>query len=112
MILINIYKHASPIFQIEWMEKEDATLLHYTSGSTGKPKGIVLVQEAMVQQFQTTRWVLDLNDEDIYWCTADPGWVTGTVYGIFGPMLAGATILVLGGRFSPKVGTVQLRNIV
>ena len=81
-------KSASQYFQIEWMEREDATLLHYTSGSTGKPKGIVLVQEAMVQQLQTTRWVLDLNDEDIYWCTADPGWVTGTVYGILGPMLA------------------------
>ena len=93
---------ASPRFDIEWMTKDDPTLLHYTSGSTGKPKGIVLVQEAMVQQLQTARWVLDLRDEDIYWCTADPGWVTGTVYGIFGPMLAGATTLVLGGRFSPE----------
>lgn len=93
---------ASQQFKIEWMKKDDPTLLHYTSGSTGKPKGIVLVQEAMVQQLQTTRWVLDLTDEDIYWCTADPGWVTGTVYGIFGPMLAGATTLILGGRFSPE----------
>ncbi|MCZ2257958.1 acetate--CoA ligase [Sporosarcina sp. G11-34] len=91
---------ASQHFDIEWMEREDPTLLHYTSGSTGKPKGIVLVQEAMVQQLQTTKWVLDLNDEDVFWCTADPGWVTGTVYGIFGPMLVGTTILVLGGRFS------------
>ena len=95
-------KNASQSFQIEWLEREDPTLLHYTEGSNGKPKGIVLVQEAMVQQLQTTRWVLDLNDEDIYWCTADPGWVTGTVYGIFGPMLAGATSLVVGGKFSPK----------
>lgn len=95
-------KSASRHFQIEWMEKEDPTLLHYTSGSTGKLKGIVLVQEAMVQQLQTTRWVLDLNDQDVYWCTADPGWVTGTVYGILGPMLAGATNLVLGDRFSPE----------
>lgn len=96
------FQKASPHFDIEWMTKEDPTLLHYTSGSTGKPKGIVLVQGAMVQQLQTTRWVLDLTDEDIYWCTADPGWVTGTVYGLFGPMLAGATTLVLGGRFSPE----------
>lgn len=93
---------ASNYFNVEWMEKEDPTLLHYTSGSTGKPKGIVLVQEAMVQQLQTARWVLDLTDEDIYWCTADPGWVTGTVYGIFGPLLAGATTLILGGRFSTE----------
>ncbi|MHA6260375.1 acetate--CoA ligase [Sporosarcina sp. CAU 1771] len=93
---------ASPYFDIEWMDREDPTLLHYTSGSTGKPKGVVLVQEAMIQQLQTTRWVLDLKDEDVYWCTADPGWVTGTVYGLFGPLLNGATNLVLGGRFSPE----------
>lgn len=93
---------ASKYFNVEWMQREDPTLLHYTSGSTGKPKGIVLVQEAMVQQLQTSRWVLDLTEEDIYWCTADPGWVTGTVYGIFGPMLTGATTLILGGRFSPE----------
>ncbi|MBO1914217.1 AMP-binding protein, partial [Microvirga sp. 3-52] len=75
---------------------------HYTEGATGKPNGVVLTQRAMVQQLQTTRWVLDLSDEDIYWCTADPGWVAGTVYGMFGPMLAGATIVVLGDRFSPE----------
>ncbi|CAM3151907.1 acetate--CoA ligase [Filibacter tadaridae] len=95
-------KNASHSFQVEWMDKEDPTLLHYTSGSTGKPKGVLHVQEAMVQQLQTTRWVLDLNDEDIFWCTADPGWVTGTAYGIFGPMLAGGTMLVVGGRFSTE----------
>ncbi|WP_339251030.1 acetate--CoA ligase [Sporosarcina sp. FSL W8-0480] len=93
-------KEASQKFQVEWMERESPTLLHYTSGSTGKPKGVLHVQEAMVQQLQTTRWVMDLKDEDIFWCTADPGWVTGTAYGIFGPMLAGATSLILGGRFS------------
>ena len=95
-IIVDFNKHmtdASQYFQVEWMDREDPTLLHYTSGSTGKPKGIVHVQEAMVQQLQTTRWVLDLKDEDIFWCTADPGWVTGTAYGIFGPMLAGATSL-------------------
>lgn len=93
-------KKASKHFQVEWMNKEDPTLLHYTSGSTGKPKGVVHVQQAMVQQLQTAKWVLDLKEEDIFWCTADPGWVTGTAYGIFGPMLAGATSLILGGRFS------------
>lgn len=101
--LIDFEKHlklASKEFQIEWMTKDDPTLLHYTSSSVGKAKGVILVQEAMVQQLQTTRWVLDLSDEDIYWCTADPGWVTGTVYGVFGPMLAGATTLILGKEFS------------
>ncbi|MGN7388341.1 acetate--CoA ligase [Sporosarcina sp. SAFN-015] len=94
------FKNASPYFQVEWMERESPTLLHYTSGSTGKPKGVLHVQEAMVQQLQTARWVMDLKDEDVFWCTADPGWVTGTAYGIFGPMLAGATSLIVGGRFS------------
>ncbi|KXH87165.1 acetate--CoA ligase [Sporosarcina sp. HYO08] len=93
-------KEASSKFDVVWLDRESPTLLHYTSGSTGKPKGIVHVQEAMVQQLQTTRWVLDLRDEDVFWCTADPGWITGTAYGIFGPMIAGATSLVLGGRFS------------
>lgn len=96
------FKEASTDFSIEWMKREDPTVIHYTAGSTGRPKGIILVQEAMVQQYQTARWVLDLNDEDVYWCTADPGWVTGTVYGVFGPMLNGATTFVLGGRFSPE----------
>ena len=103
--VIDFMKHlhtASKDFAVEWMDIEDPTLLHYTSGSTGKPKGIVLVQKAMVQQLQTTRWVLDLRDEDIYWCTADPGWVTGTVYGVLGPLLNGTTMLILGGRFSPE----------
>ncbi|WP_262173549.1 acetate--CoA ligase [Saccharococcus sp. Marseille-Q5394] len=93
-------KNASSHFKVEWLDKESPTLLHYTSGSTGKPKGVLHVQEAMVQQLQTARWVLDLKDEDVFWCTADPGWVTGTAYGIFGPMLAGATSLIVGGRFS------------
>ena len=93
--------NASEAFDIEWVDKEDGLILHYTSGSTGKPKGILHVHYAMVQQYQSMKWVMDIRDEDVYWCTADPGWVTGTSYGIFGPWLAGATSLVLGGRFSP-----------
>ncbi|MBB4824283.1 acetyl-CoA synthetase [Sporosarcina luteola] len=102
-------KEATPYFQVEWMEKESPTLLHYTSGSTGKPKGVLHVEAAMVQQWQTAKWVLDLKEEDVFWCTADPGWVTGTAYGIFGPMLAGATSLIVGGRFSPDIwyGAIQ-----
>lgn len=94
------FKTASPYSEIEWLDKEDGMILHYTSGSTGKPKGVLHVQYAMLQQYMTAKWVLDLTEEDIYWCTADPGWVTGTAYGIFGPMLSGVTTLVLGGRFS------------
>jgi acetyl-CoA synthetase len=93
---------ASPDCEIEWMDREDGMLLHYTSGSTGKPKGVLHVHNAMIQHYQTAKWVLDLKDDDIYWCTADPGWVTGTSYGIFGPWLHGVTNVVRGGRFSPE----------
>ncbi len=95
-------EQASADFEIEWVDREDGLLLHYTSGSTGKPKGVFHVHNAMLQHYQTAKWVLDLREEDVYWCTADPGWVTGTSYGIFGPWLNGATNVVRGGRFSPQ----------
>ncbi|MCE0739590.1 acetate--CoA ligase [Bacillus sp. G16] len=102
-------KQESTRLDIEWMDKKDGYLLHYTSGSTGTPKGVLHVHEAMIQQYQTGKWVLDLQEEDIYWCTADPGWVTGTVYGIFAPWLNGATNVIVGGRFSPEswYGTIE-----
>lgn len=93
---------ASEQFNITWVAREDGMLLHYTSGSTGAPKGVLHVHNAMIQQYQSAQWVLDLQEQDIYWCTADPGWVTGTAYGIFGPWLNGVTTLVVGGRFSPQ----------
>lgn len=95
-------KKASRDLEIEWVDREDGMTLHYTSGSTGKPKGILHAHNAMIQHYQTAKWVLDLQEEDIYWCTADPGWVTGTSYGIFGPWLNGASNLIRGGRFSPE----------
>lgn len=101
---VDFMKHlhtCSDRFDIEWLDKEDGLVLHYTSGSTGKPKGVLLAQYAMVQQYQTGKWVLDLKEQDIYWCTADPGWVTGTAYGVFAPWLSGATTVIIGGRFSP-----------
>ncbi|PAE24205.1 MULTISPECIES: acetate--CoA ligase [Bacillaceae] len=87
---------------IEWVDGNDGLILHYTSGSTGKPKGVLHVHNAMIQHYQTAKWVLDLKEEDVYWCTADPGWVTGTSYGIFGPWLTGTSNLVVGGRFNPE----------
>lgn len=95
-------EEADTDLEVEWVDPEDGMLLHYTSGSTGTPKGVLHVHQAMVQHYQTAKWVLDLRDDDIYWCTADPGWVTGTIYGIFGPWLNGATNVVVGGRFSPE----------
>ncbi|WP_274650477.1 acetate--CoA ligase [Paenibacillus humicola] len=100
---------ASDDAAIEWLGREDGLIIHYTSGSTGKPKGVFHVQNAMIQHYYTGRVVLDLKPDDIYWCTADPGWVTGTSYGIFAPWLNGATNVIRGGRFSPQdwYGTVQ-----
>ncbi len=96
------FQEASDQLDIEWVDRNDGLILHYTSGSTGKPKGILHVHNAMIQHYQTAKWVLDLQEDDIYWCTADPGWVTGTSYGIFGPWLTGTTNIVVGGRFSPE----------
>lgn len=95
-------KTSSTELEVEAMDKEDGFILHYTSGSTGKPKGVLHVHYAMLQHYQTAKWVLDLKEDDIYWCTADPGWVTGTSYGIWGPWLTGTTNVIRGGRFSPK----------
>ncbi|MFB7812878.1 acetate--CoA ligase [Paenibacillus chitinolyticus] len=93
---------ASEELDIEWVDREDGLILHYTSGSTGKPKGVFHVHNAMVQHYYTGNIVLDLKEDDVYWCTADPGWVTGTSYGIFAPWLNGATNVIRGGRFSPQ----------
>jgi acetyl-CoA synthetase len=90
---------SSEKFDPVWLGREDPLILHYTSGSTGKPKGALHVQNAMIGHFQTGKWVLDLRPTDTYWCTADPGWVTGTSYGIFSPWLNGVTNVIRGGRF-------------
>ena len=94
-----LMKVAPEKFEIEWMEWEDPLYILYTSGTTGKPKGITHVHNDMISHYITTKWVLDLRDDDIYWCTADPGWVTGTVYGIWGPWLNGISSYIYDGRF-------------
>ncbi|MCA1065973.1 acetate--CoA ligase [Rossellomorea aquimaris] len=96
------FTEASDKLAVEWVDRQDGLILHYTSGSTGKPKGVLHVHNAMMQHYQTSKWVLDLQEEDVYWCTADPGWVTGTSYGIFGPWLTGASNVIVGGRFKPE----------
>jgi len=75
-------------------DPETPALLHFTSGTTGKPKGALHVHEAIVAHVATARIALDLKPDDIYWCTADPGWVTGTSYGILAPLALGATLVV------------------
>ncbi|MGE0265578.1 MAG: acetate--CoA ligase [Candidatus Obscuribacterales bacterium] len=85
--------------ECERMDPEDPLYLLYTSGTTGKPKGVVHVHNDIIGHHMTTKWVLDLQEDDIYWCTADPGWVTGTVYGIFGPWSNGISVVSYEGRF-------------
>jgi acetyl-CoA synthetase len=85
-----------------WLSLDDGLVLHYTSGSTGRSKGVLHRQYAMVGHYQTSKWALDLREDDVYWCTADPGWVTGTSYGIYGPWTLGISSVVLGGRFSAE----------
>ncbi len=81
---------------------ESPSVLHYTSGTTGQPKGVKHVHYSLISQYLTAKWVLDLNKDDIYWCTADPGWVTGTSYGIIGPWSLGVTQCVLDSGFSAE----------
>ncbi len=81
---------------------ETPSVLHYTSGTTGKPKGALHVHNSILSQYLTSRWILDLHPEDVYWCTADPGWVTGTSYGIIGPWANGVTQVVYEGGFKPR----------
>jgi acetyl-CoA synthetase len=89
-------------FDIFKAEAETPSVLHYTSGTTGKPKGALHVHSSIIAQYITTKWVLDLKADDIYWCTADPGWVTGTSYGIIGPWSNGITQTVLDSGFSTE----------
>jgi len=93
---------ASPAFTIGPTDPESPALLHFTSGTTGRPKGAIHVHEAVLAHTATGRYALDLHDDDVFWCTADPGWVTGTSYGILAPLANGVTSVVVEAEFDAQ----------
>jgi len=103
--LLNFWKQmdqAEGTLKVKPMNPEDSAFMLYTSGTTGKPKGVLHCHRAILHEHLTAKWVLDIKDQDVYWCTADPGWVTGIAYEILGTWSLGASTLVYHGRFDPK----------
>jgi acetyl-CoA synthetase len=90
-------------FEIPPTDPEDMALLHFTSGTTGRPKGAIHVHDAVVAHHITGWFVLDLHPQDVFWCTADPGWVTGTSYGIVAPLTCGITNVVAEAEFDAEL---------
>jgi acetyl-CoA synthetase len=89
-----LMNEASSEFTIPATDPEDRAVLHFTSGTTGMPKGAIHVHNAVLIHYMTGQYVMDFHPGDIFWCTADPGWVTGTSYGIIAPLLHGITNIV------------------
>lgn len=100
--MAGLMARAPDSFTIGPTDPQDVALLHFTSGTTGRPKGALHVHEAVVAHHATARFALDLRPDDIFWCTADPGWVTGTSYGIIAPLVVGATLLTDQGEFDVR----------
>ncbi|MGC2409620.1 MAG: acetate--CoA ligase [Methyloceanibacter sp.] len=95
-------ERASDDFATVRTDPEEMALVHFTSGTTGRPKGAAHVHDAVVAHHITGRLALDLHADDIFWCTADPGWVTGTSYGIIAPLTNGATLIVDQAEFDAE----------
>lgn len=104
---------ASDEFQIPQTSPADLALLHFTSGTTGTPKGAMHVHEAVVAHHITGKLALDLHPDDVFWCTADPGWVTGTSYGIIAPLTSGVTSIIDEGDFDAErwYGVIERQKV-
>lgn len=93
-----LMEKAEPYCEPEPMDSEDTLFILHTSGATGKPKGVMHSSGGyLTQAYWTTRWVFDLHDDDVFWCTSDIGWITGHTYACYGPLLNGATMLIYEG---------------
>lgn len=97
-----LLEEAADNYTIAPTDPQEHALLHFTSGTTGTPKGAIHVHEAVVAHHITGRLALDLHDDDIFWCTADPGWVTGTSYGIIAPLTNGVTSIIDEADFDAR----------
>ncbi len=98
-----IRQSVPPLCPAEPMESEDVLFVLYTSGSTGKPKGVVHTTAGYnLYTHMTTQWIFDLQEDDVYWCTADVGWITGHSYSVYGPLSNGATTLMYEGAPRPS----------
>ncbi len=98
-----LVKNAQSVFDVPLTAKDVPSLLHYTSGSTGKPKGVLHVHGAVTTIHQTAQEILGLKESDIYWCTADQGWVTGTSYGVTGPWSCGVRQVHFSGQYNAEI---------
>ncbi len=92
--LSKLMSEASVDFTVCETQPDDMALLHFTSGTTGRPKGAIHVHEAVLMHYMTGKYALDFHPDDVFWCTADPGWVTGTSYGIIAPLVHGITSVI------------------
>ncbi len=101
---------ASPTFSTAATDADTTALLHFTSGTTGRPKGAIHVHGAVLAHEATGRYALDLHDDDVFWCTADPGWVTGTSYGIIAPLVVGVTNVVVEAEFDAPTWYAVLQD--
>jgi len=100
--LSKLLAEAAEAYTIAPTDPEDPALLHFTSGTTGTPKGAIHVHSAVVAHHITGKLALDLHEDDIFWCTADPGWVTGTSYGIIAPLTNGVTSIIDEADFDAR----------
>jgi acetyl-CoA synthetase len=99
---VDLLARADDGYVIGPTDPESVALLHFTSGTTGRPKGALHVHEAVVAHYATAGYALGLRDGDVFWCTADPGWVTGTSYGIVAPLTHGVVVVCDAGEFDAR----------